>query len=264
MHFEIWPYVKAAMDNDNLHDLAWDYTAAAIPTLKREAKRRRGGLRGSDAGRCVLEVCGDIHELSERFDAETAFSRLDLGSLYGAHAASLFKAGFEASEDALGYTVEVEAEGEYLGVPCHIDIIMLENQGLGTTLVPIWTCEVKTNYRPANPPEPAGQHPSTDDERPEYVLQGAHGAVSKNVEFFSVFQFAPAAVRRGGNQPVYHRQDDYLTANWLYAVDQEYGGRLGAATGPNPPRCDRLGKDEAWRKDYCRMAACPHKVRSNA
>lgn len=259
MHFEVWPYIKAAIDDDDLHDLAWDYTAAAIPTLKRDAKRRRGGLRGSDAGRCVLEVCGDIHELAERFDAETVFSRLDIGSLYGAHAASLFKAGFEASDDATGYSVEIEVAGEYLGVPCHIDILMREDQG-NFGAVPIWTCEVKTNYRPANPPEPAGQRPDDEtDENPQYVVQAAHGAISQKVDDFSVFQYAPAAVRRGDKKPIYHRQDDYTALNWHPAVDREYGHRLVAATLPDPPRCDKLGKDEAWRKDYCRMAACPHK-----
>jgi hypothetical protein len=92
---EVFPYIKAALDDETLHDKALGYYIDALPGLMSEMKKRTG-LRGSDAGRCTHELWAMIRDVVDLpQDPIGRLTRLDLGSLYGAHMAALFKAGFE-------------------------------------------------------------------------------------------------------------------------------------------------------------------------
>lgn len=254
MIIEIWPYLEKAIMDDELYDLAWQYTADAIPALMRKAKQRRGTVRGSDAGNCVLAVHADIQGLCEPFPPEVMLTRLDLGSLYGAHIASLFKAGYEKEHPE--HFVHVEAEGTFLDAPCHADILITEhwlNQDGPNIVWPgkekkLFTAEVKTNYKASNPDEPRLAYP-------HQMLQAAHQAMAFEVDQFAIFTLAPAAQWKKGIKPIFHRQDNYRTMEFAGAVTQEYGTRLAQAVGDVAPQCDGKG---FWR-DYCRNVSCPRR-----
>lgn len=253
---EIWPYIEKALADEKLHDLAFDYLLEAIPGLKRDAKERRGTVRGSDAGNCVLAVHADLQGLSDPFPPEVMLTRLDLGSLYGAHIASLFKAGYEQEHPEHG--VFVEQEATYLDAPCHADIAIVENvhkQEIGDSgnvslqyVKPLFTVEVKTNYKASNPDEPRLAYP-------HQMLQAAHQAMAFGVDQFAIFTLAPAAQWKKGVKPEFHRQDNYRTFEFAAAVTQEYGERLAQATDEIPPQCDGKG---FW-VTYCRNIGCPHR-----
>ena len=242
MTVDVWEHVSHALATPRLHDMAWTYLGEALPALKQVAKQRNGTVRGSDAGRCALEVYGDIHGKNAPFEAEVLLSRLDIGSIYGAYIAALFKAGYEDKNGP--YCVYLETNGHYLGVPCHPDITVFDI----ATEQAMFTCEVKTNYKAENPKNPA-------DSWPNYVLQATHQAAAMDVDDYAIFTFAPAAQWNKGQPPIFHRQDNFKLSEHKDDMEAEYR-RLLLADADEPPACDVR---EGWRKRFCKYPECPHR-----
>ena len=90
-----------------------------------------------------------------------------------------------------------------------------------------------------------------DGSKAGHILQAAKEALIVNAPGFSVLNVYPAATKNKNPTPFI--QDDFVTAEWVGAVQAEYR-RLSAALGPVAPAAD---PPEAWRCNFCRFAACP-------
>ena len=166
--------------------------------------------------------------------------KMDGGTMYGARLAALFAVGYEDLRDDV--RVEVEVVGEHDGIPGHVEIVVGQ-YGETTNL---WMIEIKTSYWGGAVTESGAFKHSKEF----HVLQAAKEALIVNAPGFSVLNVYPAATKNKNPTPFI--QDDFVTAEWVSAVQAEYR-RLSASLGPVAPAAD---PPEAWRCNFCRYSAC--------
>lgn len=253
MHIDISKYVLLARADQALSDRAWEITADLLHGVTSEHKVRSAGVRGSDAGKCSEELrCILAGEPQVPDDPLSMLHRLDAGTLIGARIQALFKVGYESATP--GYSVELEASGEALGVPCHADIAVYAPHG-GC----VFSADVKTGYFPGKPKSP-WQPDSPKDDHTEYIYQACHQALSLGAPDFGVHMVAMADGNYKGEPPIYGQTFTFRTQDWENATRREYA-RLGRATGQEHVPCD-FNPAQTWRVRFCKNLNCPRRMKA--
>ena len=199
-------------------------------------------LSASAAGSCSLELWAKLNgklDLAEDYVGQVL--KMDGGTMYGARIAALFAVGYE---DQFDCTVEVEVVGEHDGIPGHVEIVVDDLHASEENAK--WMIEIKTSYWGGAVTESGAFKHSKEF----HVLQAAKEALIVNAPGFSVLNVYPAATKNKNPTPFI--QDDFVTAEWVSAVQAEYR-RLSASLGPVAPAAD---PPEAWRCNFCRYSAC--------
>ena len=205
------------------------------------AEERTVGLRGSDAGRCVLEKAASMRGLADLpVSFFTLWMRFRLGHIVGEDAANLLIAALAHEPGVVKCVPEFEVD--YRGVKGHIDVLVFYEDR-------VWPVEYKSNYFSGG----------VVKAKPYQALQNAFYAIAAEAQTglpcptFSVVTISPAATE---GKP-WMRQDDFATDEYREAVEHEYFVRLAKATGSELPEGD---PNEPWRCKYCLYSGCKRNV----
>ena len=234
----VWAAIERALAEPQLAAQAQVRFAAQAQHLFHPHKVE---LSASAAGSCSLELWAKLNgklDLAEDYVGQAL--KMDGGTMYGARLAALFAVGYEDLRDDV--RVEVEVVGEHDGIPGHVEIVVGQ-YGETTNL---WMIEIKTSYWGGAVTESGAFKHSKEF----HVLQAAKEALIVNAPGFSVLNVYPAATKNKNPTPFI--QDDFVTAEWVGAVQAEYR-RLSASLGTVAPAAD---PPEAWRCNFCRFSAC--------
>ena len=205
--------------------------------------RAPDSLRGSDMGRCTLDLWYEIHGFDRLpRDVRTQYCALDPGSILGAWAGALLKASIEAD----GGYVELEKTCSYRGMPGHIDAFVTYNDE--STVVDF---KHAMGAYDASPP----------DKENRKNLDG----MSKSYNIYQVIGYAmdPTLLPRPkyavvcqinpGSRKKWIHAEAYSVADWEDRTDIEIE-RLQRALEPEVPEGD---PQQAWRCELCQAFQCP-------
>lgn len=206
-------------------------------------KPRTAVLRGSDCGRCSLELWADVQgALTIPTDVDTQLARYDAGNLTGAWLGALLQVGAPAVEPSL--YVQLEHPVMYRGIPISVDSLIRDR----ADDEPLHVTEFKSTYVSKSMDAP---HVG----REYQVLQAGLEALGAGAPEFTVVTFGPSAYLPKHTGRL--REDRYETASWKADVDREVDRLEAAASRLDPPEAD---PKEPWRCRTCNFGACARNV----
>lgn len=242
--------MKAVYADRNLHKQSWAHTAGMlmrhVSAIDELADRKH--LGASSMGSCVYERWVNIHvpDGINPADFDTNLFRFDLGTLLGAHVASLVTVG--VSHVYPDIHAENEVETEYRGVKGHADTVLY--QGDKPLVVVDWKHSFWPKGLEPEPPHVKSLH---------YVHQTSLNALALGAPTASVCMGSPSLTRSYDKSagmmldPNRFKQFDYPAENYRKDVDSEID-RLMPATLDPVPMCDVT---VPWRARLCRCKTCP-------
>lgn len=203
----------------------------ALDLFSRNQDRDGLKLRASDAGGCTLEKWADLHgKLDIADNWRSLLLKMEQGTVSGARIACYLAAALEE----FGLRVDVEPELSHGGVSGHADLIIYDRD----VAVEVIECKWSASLKPVE---------DLRSDREFHGIQAAKYALAKGAPLFTVIETHPAA--KGGVVKFFREE----TADWITAVDYEYGERLAVSLLDVAPEPD---VPQSFSCTYCRYSAC--------
>lgn len=254
MTVDVVRWMKVACEDRRLHAQVFLHTSDAIRKLAM-TEWEEGRLHASDLGGCSAATRARMLGLLDiPFPFQVQLTRLDLGAIYGAHMAAMFKVGWESEHD--DGEVQLEVPVQMSDVVGHIDAVLITDDYE-------YPIEYKTNYfgKGTEPQDPLYAKDPFDRHLP-YVYQEGFYMKARGVKapFGAVCILNPALYRQKDARgfyidPTMLKQFEYHITELAPLVDAELARLLPVQTGD--VACDA---SEPWRGRYCRWSLCPKKA----
>jgi len=241
-------YLRTALADKAMRDRARVSLMEALANglLGEQTRSVEKGLRLSDAGSCSLELWYKLRdELDLPLDViDMQLCRFDTGTLFGAWVGALVAEGARAD----GWEAALEQKVTFLGIPGHIDVRLVREQGEWLDNTNAFTrahvVEIKTKYETAVIKNPIKESAF------QLVQAGSYCHPDKEElrsQSFTLLVVSPCATKG-----VRANQFHFDAAPYAAIARADYE-RMSTALADEPPVADPPDK---WRCFTCLASAC--------